>query len=76
MSYCMLMTVLTSETIEGLRNKFRKRKGAFESKALKDNLGKIKVMVYGGSTKDSMSNSKVDSCWHLQLENKGYLSIV
>ena len=32
--------VLLSETVEGLRNKFIKRKEAFESKGLKVNLGK------------------------------------
>ena len=31
--------VLTSETIEGLRNKFLKWKEAFEIKGLKNNLG-------------------------------------
>ena len=34
-----------SETIEGLRNKFLKWKEAFESKGLKDSLGKSMVMV-------------------------------
>ena len=38
--------VLMSETIEGLRNKFFKWKEDFESKGLKVNLGKTKVMVY------------------------------
>ena len=36
--------VLMSETIEGLRNKFLKWKEAFDSKGLKVNLGKTKVM--------------------------------
>ena len=35
-------------------------KKAFESKGLKDNLGKTKVMVSRGITKDGMSKSKVD----------------
>ena len=39
--------VLTSETMEGLREKFRKWKEAFESKGLKVNLGKAKVVVSG-----------------------------
>ena len=39
--------VLTSETMEGLREKFRKWKEAFESKKLKVNLGKTKVVVSG-----------------------------
>ena len=39
--------VLTSETMEGLREKFRKWKEAFESKGLKVNLGKTKVVVSG-----------------------------
>ena len=59
---CMLMAVLVGETIEGLRNKFLKWKEAFENKGLKVNLGKIKVMVCGGITKDGMSKSKVDPC--------------
>ena len=39
--------VLTSETMEGLREKFRKWKEAFQSKKLKVNLGKTKVVVSG-----------------------------
>ena len=54
--------ILMSETIEGVRNKFLKWKEAFESKGLKVNLGKTKVMVSGGITKDGMSKSKVDPC--------------
>ena len=63
MSYCMLMTVLRSETIEGLRDKFLNWKEAFENKGLKVNLGKSQVMVSSGITKDGMSKSKVDPCW-------------
>ena len=37
--------VLISETIEGLRNKLIKWKESFESKGLKVNLGKTKVML-------------------------------
>ena len=37
--------VLTSETMEGLREKFWKWKAAFESKGLKVNLRKSKVVV-------------------------------
>ena len=40
-----------SETIEGLRNKFMKWNEAFESKSLKVNLEKTKVMVSGCITK-------------------------
>ena len=54
--------VLMSETIEGLRNKFLKWKEVFKSKGLNVNLGKTKVMVSGGITKDGMSKSKVDPC--------------
>ena len=54
--------VLMSETIEGLRNKILKWKDGFESKGLKVNLGKTKVMVSGGITKDGMSESKADPC--------------
>ena len=52
--------VQMSETIKGLRNRFLKWKKAFENKGLKVNLGKTTVMVRGGITKDSLSNSKVD----------------
>ena len=63
MSYCLLMTVLKSETIEGLMDKFLKWKEAFESKGLKVNLRKIKVMsVCGSISKDGMSKRKVDPC--------------
>ena len=68
--------VLMSETIEGLRNKFIKWKEAFESKGLKVNIGKTKVMVCGGITKDGMSKSKVDPCGVCSLNSKGYLSLV
>ena len=44
-----------SETIEGLRNKPRKWKEAFENKDLNVNLGITEVMVSGGITKDGMS---------------------
>ena len=49
--------VLMSETIKGLKNKFMKRKEAFD-KGLKVNLGKTKVIVSGGITKDSLSKGK------------------
>ena len=52
--------VLMSETMEGLREKFRKWKEAFESKGLKVNLGKRKVVVSGAEGKVSVS--KVDTC--------------
>ena len=58
MNCCMMM----SETIEGLRNKFLKWKKAFESKDLKVNLGKTKVMVCGGITKDGMYKRNGDPC--------------
>ena len=54
--------VLMSDTIEGLKNMFRKLKEAFECKGLKVNLGKTKIMVSGDITKDCMSNGKVDPC--------------
>ena len=62
--------VLMSETIEGLRDKFLKWKEAFESKGLKVNLGKTKVMVSGGITKNGMSKSKVDPCGVCSLKVK------
>lgn len=52
--------VLMSETMEGLREKFWKWKEAFESKGLKVNLGKTKVVVSGAE--GEVSTSKVDPC--------------
>ena len=60
--------VLMSETIGGLRNKFIKWKKTFESKSLKVNLGKTKVMVSGGITKDGMY--KVYPCGACSLRAK------
>ena len=54
--------VLMSETIEGLRNTFLKRKDAFENMGLKVNLGKTRMMVSGVITKGGLSKSKVDPC--------------
>ena len=54
--------VLMSDTIVGHMDKFLKWKEAFESKGLKVNLVKTKVMVSSGITKDGMSNSEVDPC--------------
>ena len=52
--------VLMSETMEGLREKFWNWKEAFESKGLKVNLGKTKVVVSGAG--GEMPVSKVDPC--------------
>lgn len=52
--------VLMSESMEGLREKFWKWKDAFESKGLKVNLGKTKVVVSGAE--GEVSVSKVDPC--------------
>ena len=52
--------VLISETIEGLREKFWKWKEAFESKGLKVNLRKTKVVVSGAE--GEVSVSKVHPC--------------
>ena len=62
--------VMMSEIIEGLRDKFLTWKEAFESKCLKVNLGKIKVMVSSGIIQDNLSNSKVDQCWVCSLRVK------
>ena len=62
--------VLMSETIEGLRNKFLKWNEAFESKGLKVDFGKTKVMVCGDITKDGISKSNVDPCWVCSLKMK------
>ena len=62
--------VLTSETMEGLREKFWKLKEAFESKGLKVNLVKTKVVVSG--TEGEVFVSKVDSfgiCAKLVMAN-------
>ena len=52
--------VLMSETMEGLRVKFRKWKEAFESKGLKVNLGKTKVVVSGAE--GEVSTSTIEPC--------------
>ena len=62
--------VLMSKTIEGFRNKFCKWMAAFESKGLKVNLGKSKLMVRGNITKDGLSKSKADPCGVCSLRVK------
>ena len=62
--------VLMSDTIEGLSIKFLKWKEAFESKSLKVNVGKTKVVVRGGISKDGLSESKVDPCGVYSLRVK------
>ena len=62
--------VLMSETIEGLRNKPVIWKEAFESMGMTVNLGKTKVMVSGGITKDGMFKRKVYPCWVSSLTVK------
>ena len=57
--------VAISKIIEGFRNKLIKWKEAFESKGLEVNLGKTKVMVSGGISKDGMS-VKANSVWCVQ----------
>ena len=52
--------VLTSESLEELQEKFRKWKEAFESKGMKVNLGKTKMMVSG--SEGERLNSKIDPC--------------
>ena len=47
--------VLTSETMEGLREKFWKWKEAFENKGLKVNLGKTKEVVSGAEGEVTVS---------------------
>ena len=46
--------------MEGLREKFWKWKEAFESKGLKVNLGKTKVLVSGAEGEKTVS--KIDPC--------------
>ena len=55
-----ILCSLSSETIEGLRNKFLKLNVAFESKCLVVNLEMTKVMVSGGITLVGLSKSNVD----------------
>ena len=50
--------VLMSDKIEELRNKLTKLKEVFESKGLKVNLGKRKIMVTGGITKNGLHKRK------------------
>ena len=52
--------VLMCDTMDGLRVKFQKWKDALESKGLKVNLGKTKVMVSG--SKGKICRSKEDPC--------------
>ena len=54
--------VLINETIKGLSNKFIKWKEAFERQGLKVNLGKSKVMVSSGITKDGLLKCNVYLC--------------
>ena len=54
--------VLMSEMSKGPRNKLLKWKEAIESKRLKVNLGKIKVMVSGGITKMACLKVKLTHC--------------
>ena len=62
--------VLISETIEGLWNEFIKWKEAVDSKGLKVNPGKTKVMVSGGITKDDLHKSTFDPCEDCSLRAK------
>ena len=55
-------SILISETIEGLSNKFLKWKEAFRSKGLKVILRETKVMVISGITIDGLSKGKFDPC--------------
>ena len=52
--------ILTSETMERLREKFWKWKEAFESKRLKVNIGEPKVVVSGAEAEVTVS--KIDPC--------------
>ena len=59
---CTYDLVLMTDAIEGLRNVFKERKKAFESKGFKVNLGKTKVMVSVGITVDGMHRCRIDPC--------------
>ena len=58
--------VLMSESIENLKEKFLKWKEAIESKGLKVNFKKTKVMVSG--SKGEVLKSKVDPCAKCERE--------
>ena len=62
-------SVLMSETIEGIKNKFIKWKESFESKDLKVELWKTKVMVSGGVANDGLSKGNVELMCGPQLES-------
>ena len=62
MSCCILMTYSVSWTIKRFMIKFRKLKEAFEIKGLHVNIGKTKVIVSGGITKNGLSKSRVYPC--------------
>ena len=51
-----------NEITKELKNKFVKWKESLESKGLKVNLGKSKVMVSSNITKDGLTKSKIDPC--------------
>ena len=55
-----MVKVLMSESIENLKEKFLKWKEVFESRSLKMNLKKTKVMV--SCSKGEVLKSKVDPC--------------
>ena len=52
--------VLMSESLKDLRGKLQRWKSALESKGLKVNVGKIKMMVSG--TEGEITSSKIDPC--------------
>ena len=58
MKFCVQIMVSISENKKNLRKKFLKWKEAFESKGLKVDLKKTKVMVSG--SKQEIFRSKVD----------------
>ena len=62
--------VLISETIKGIMDRFLIWMEAFDSKGLKDNLRKTKVMVGSGITHDGLSESMVDPCGVCSLRVK------
>ena len=62
--------VLVSQTIEKLRKTSIKLTQAFESKSLKVDIRKTKVMVSGGSRKDGITKSKVNTCGICSLRVK------
>ena len=74
---CVNDSVLMSETIKGLRNKFLKCKETFARKDIKSNYWKTKLLVNGDITKDRLSKNNVHLCGigSLLINSESVLSV-